>query len=234
MAMAGPASLDFDFESVLLSWQDVENFLYPDSNPYESSMVHMMTGAATHSSPTAVAPSLAVTSAQSSGPLKGAGAANEVYDDLLDLDFILNNTSDSSMYPEDGTLKVKQEPMAGHDPLPDFHSAFLDIPDIKYDTLTGPVAINSRGQTGVSVVPSSGSPNGATTAATSAGLALKAGQGQTEFKPMVPKMEYQPSACTTYTGTFTVNSHFPDAYLSTHDLSPSRTHLTPGFPRTPR
>lgn len=60
----------------------------------------------------------------------------DAYDELLDFDFILANTMDNtSMYPEDTGLKIKNEPMssASPDPLPDFHSTFLDIPDIKFD-----------------------------------------------------------------------------------------------------
>ncbi|XP_014774400.1 Krueppel-like factor luna isoform X1 [Octopus bimaculoides] len=54
------------------------------------------------------------------------------YEHLLDLDFILNNTAENqSLYQEEPTMKIKQETL---EPLPDFHSAFLDIPDIKFDT----------------------------------------------------------------------------------------------------
>ncbi|GAB1601638.1 dendritic arbor reduction protein 1-like [Argonauta hians] len=53
------------------------------------------------------------------------------YEHLLDLDFILNNTAENqSLYQEEPVMKIKQERI---EPLPDFHSAFLDIPDIKFD-----------------------------------------------------------------------------------------------------
>lgn len=61
----------------------------------------------------------------------------ELYDDLLDLDFILSNTMDNniSLYQDDTRTKVKQEPDM-QESLPDFNSSFLDIPDIKFDTLS--------------------------------------------------------------------------------------------------
>nr|KAG5705272.1 hypothetical protein BaRGS_010723 [Batillaria attramentaria] len=191
------------------SWQDVENFLYPDNTPYESSMVNMMTGTptpVTHS-PTSAMPNSPVNSVTGGNPgVKG----NDVYDDLLDLDFILNNTSESSMYTDDaagvGGHKVKQEPMSGHDPLPDFHSAFLDIPDIKYDSMTSvaqpPV---------VSTAVSSSSP---TSSPVNGGM-----------KGMVVKHEY-PSPCTSYTGTLTI---IPTSQLPPrHPLNfPLPGHISP-------
>lgn len=58
----------------------------------------------------------------------------EPYDDLLDFDFILSNTMDNStMYPEENGLKIKQEISNMPSSLPDFNATFLDIPDIKSD-----------------------------------------------------------------------------------------------------
>lgn len=66
---------------------------------------------------------------------QGSCVNQELYDDLLDLDFILSNTVDNniSLYQDDIRAKVKQEPDVS-DGLPDFNSSFLDIPDIKFDT----------------------------------------------------------------------------------------------------
>lgn len=80
-----------------------------------------------------------------------SSSSKENFDDLLDLDFILNNSlihDEGSFYSEDSLCQVKQEEVnhaevccgAGvhrHDDpsgyLPDFQSAFVDIPDIKLE-----------------------------------------------------------------------------------------------------
>ncbi|KAK7101078.1 Kruppel-like factor 1 [Littorina saxatilis] len=175
------------------SWQEVENFLYPDNTPYESSMMHMMTS--DHQSPGSHMPSSPVSTATPSPG--GMKAALEAYDDLLDLDFILNNSSDTSLYAEDGiALKVKQEP----DTLPDFHSAFLDIPDIKYDTESRHTNAMIGSPIAASVAPVLGS-------APSPPLPVGAG-----MKPLTMKNEYA-SSCQSYTGTLTV---IPTSQLSPH------------------
>ena len=115
-------------------WQDVENFLYP-----EMAMIQMPES-----------PQQAVGSPgqqqMAGNPTPPVSPSNETYDELLDLDFILSNTIlDANMYPEDagGLVKIKQEfipdvsannrQQQHQNTLPDFNSAFLDIPDIKLE-----------------------------------------------------------------------------------------------------
>ncbi|XP_076463081.1 uncharacterized protein LOC143295330 [Babylonia areolata] len=198
------------------SWQEVENFLYPDNTPYESSMLHMMTSQSSTLLPSSSSSPITAASSSSSSPSSSSSSSStssssslkpsEVYDDLLDLDFILSNTSETSMYCED--MKVKQEP----DPLPDFHSAFLDIPDIKYDTAPAPrlphdVVVGAA----PSPVPPHPSPAGAAATPTSTGL-----KG-------VLKHEYQQSACNSYTGTLTV---IPTSQIPAHHLH-NFSHISP-------
>ena len=149
------------FVCVFQTWQDIEPLLYCDNTPYESSMVQMMADAMRASPEVANIPSpgMPVSPSGSTGTaistpgsspsysasVKSPGQmspgnqqlspmSQEQYDELLDLDFILNNTSEANLYPEDTGMKIKQEPISAPEPLPDFHSAFLDIPDIKFDS----------------------------------------------------------------------------------------------------
>ncbi|KAK3609911.1 hypothetical protein CHS0354_036677 [Potamilus streckersoni] len=154
-------SSKFDENELQNAWQDVENLLYQD-NPYENSMMSMMDQMRSNVSQSLGSPDspmmgspvqspaqagnnlISMSMAQSPAAQQlsprhnGSSSPNQqytAYDDLLDLDFILSNTMDnSSMYPEDAGMKVKQEPLAGQETLPDFHSTFLDIPDIKFDS----------------------------------------------------------------------------------------------------
>ncbi|KAL8604715.1 hypothetical protein ACOMHN_017674 [Nucella lapillus] len=186
------------------SWQEVENFLYPDNTPYESSMVYMMTS---QSSPSSIMPP-SPTNTATAAPIP-TNKPSEVYDDLLDLDFILSNTSETSMYSDEAGLKVKQEP----DPLPDFHSAFLDIPDIKYDTTHEVVGAMVSSPVAGSVAPPTAATSPVGSAPTSLGLGMKG----------VMKHEYQPSACNSYTGTLTV---IPTSQIQAHHLQ-SFSHISP-------
>ena len=93
-----------------------------------------------------------------SPPVSPADAEYQAYDELLDLDFILANTlcdNNMNMYPEDAGLikNVKMEPNTsqcsssskplpsahsnndslGLSSLPDFNSAFIEIPEIKLE-----------------------------------------------------------------------------------------------------
>lgn len=129
-------------------WQEVEKYLY-ETQQYEQTMLQSpdQLKANFPASPVSPAhspssPSSSVYSCNSPGstgsgsPLPhGANCVNqELYDDLLDLDFILSNTMDHnniSLYQDDTRAKVKREPEM--ESLPDFNSSFLDIPDIKYD-----------------------------------------------------------------------------------------------------
>ncbi|GFN94105.1 krueppel-like factor 5 [Plakobranchus ocellatus] len=169
---------------------EVDNFLYPDNTPYETSMMSMLndslraspasptvsssptpspesyrqeippspTSAAAaagwamplldidtnrHNSNTAKSscgsPSGYVQGGRSSGGLEPMTSQSEddldFYEELLDLDFILNNTVDESPSEENISRQtIKQELQNQQSGLPDFPSAFLDIPDIKLDT----------------------------------------------------------------------------------------------------
>ncbi|CAL1531141.1 unnamed protein product [Lymnaea stagnalis] len=238
------------------NWTDVENFLYPDNTPYETSMMNILNDNAMRSSPLSPMPTPdspgapnSVCSSSSSafsspnpysphhGPMSigspgsssqvssGSPAPHEnIYDDLLDLDFILNNTAERSMYEEgNGAAKVKLEP--GHvtsDGLPDFSSTFLDIPDIKFDdelnnnmlmmncTLTGTGMTNLSG----SKVNTQNSPLPKTMMQQQQ---LLNSTSMPEFK--LPKHEFppMPQSCTSYRGTLTA--------LPTNQLSPQNPHM---------
>lgn len=241
-----------------ITWQEVENLLYQDNTPYETSMLHIMsqtdqlnlqpvrTGhppqqptptAATSnnninannnnnnsvcipltnaslnshhmqtaqnlSSGSIVNPTSTVSINSNSGLphqtiIKQTSANGQVsymlasqrtteqmlenYEHLLDLDFILNNTADNqSLYPEESNMKIKQEP------LPDFHSAFLDIPDIKFDNDTQSENTSSHNQH--------------TAHATVSNLVSVKSEFKTPPMNIIPKQEYpsMPSSCSTYT-----------------------------------
>ena len=158
-------------------WQDVESFLCPSSDglgvlppspPYSASGSDSPTShASSPGSPPSYAASLSMISSPgsppsyaSSSPSSSTGSSNLFqdeflldYDDLLDLDFILDHTvADSnalmSMYPEDsgiGQLPASQSKMPAvavptqnkidKSALPDFHSAFIEIPEIKMEPM---------------------------------------------------------------------------------------------------
>ena len=93
-------------------------------------------------------PSASSNSSMNSPPPPNSSCVNqELYDELLDFEFILSNTMDSnnlSLYPEDTCLKVKQEPgLQDQSSLPTFHSSFMDIPHIKFDNCTGDESDNT-------------------------------------------------------------------------------------------
>ncbi|KAJ8306077.1 hypothetical protein KUTeg_016622 [Tegillarca granosa] len=145
-----PASTYEENIDISNTWHDVESLarLYQDNTPYESSMLQALdqmrsTPSSIPSSPPCISsvptsPTNSVTASDSNKVQQqslNCERLQDTYDELLDFDFILANTMDNtSMYPEDTGLKIKNEPMsASPDPLPDFHSTFLDIPDIKFD-----------------------------------------------------------------------------------------------------
>jgi len=103
-----------DSADIVNVWQDVESFLYGDFN---------LQSKADHSRYDARSPGASSTSTHTTGSGSGIDVA-EAYNELLDLDFILNNSVHD--------VKVKQEPL---DDLciPDFSSAFTDLPDITSD-----------------------------------------------------------------------------------------------------
>ncbi|XP_077981336.1 uncharacterized protein LOC144436412 [Glandiceps talaboti] len=103
-----------DSSDIVNVWQDVESFLYGDFN---------LQSKADHSRYEARSPGASSTSTTTSGSGSGIDCL-ETYNNLLDLDFILNNSVND--------IKIKQEPL---DDLciPDFSSAFTDLPDIAID-----------------------------------------------------------------------------------------------------
>ncbi|XP_070564268.1 Krueppel-like factor 6 [Ptychodera flava] len=111
-----------DSADIINVWQDVESFLYGDFN---------LQSQADHSRYEARSPGASSTSTTTSGSGSGIDTTEICYKDLLDLDFILNNSvvEERSLYPD---VKVKQEQL---DDLciPDFSSAFTDIPDISME-----------------------------------------------------------------------------------------------------
>ncbi|KAK3091599.1 hypothetical protein FSP39_021065 [Pinctada imbricata] len=127
------------------SWQDIESLamMYQDNTPYENGMLQALdqlrgpTMVSTCANPN-------INNKQDAGSdlnhqqLQSCGSpcseARDTYDELLDFDFILSNTMENqSLYPEDNGHKIKQEQILSPESLPDFHSTFLDIPDISLD-----------------------------------------------------------------------------------------------------
>ncbi|XP_045160004.1 Krueppel-like factor 4 [Mercenaria mercenaria] len=134
-------------------WQEVEKYLYGEHQQFEqetqkfesgilSNLDQLKTGfpaspVSPAHSPSSPGSNYACNSPGGSpAPVNSWCVNQELYDDLLDLDFILSNTMDTnnlSLYADDNNgLKVKQEPVADNS-LPDFSSSFLDIPDIKLE-----------------------------------------------------------------------------------------------------
>ncbi|KAL4237025.1 zinc finger protein [Mactra antiquata] len=127
--------------------QEFEKCLYNESQQFESGVLQnferMKSGfpgspVSPANSPSSPSSNYSCNSPVSStGSPAPAGCVNqELYDDLLDFDFILANTMDTnniSLYENDGNMKVKREPGLIDNSLPDFSSSFLDIPDIKYE-----------------------------------------------------------------------------------------------------
>ncbi|BFZ16926.1 hypothetical protein BsWGS_19965 [Bradybaena similaris] len=207
-----------DFQT---NWADVDNFLYPDNTPYETSIINIFSdnfrtsaSSPVDASPDSPSSSSTTTSAYSS-PCHGStsvgspgssslssggssGPHEMIYDELLDLDFILNNSVDGSIYDDaNGCQKIKQEP--GCDGLPDFSSAFLDIPEIKFDDINRGNMLLAMCNTSTSaarpqslVQPSHQQPLGGTM------------PPMTDFK--VPKHEFPqvPQSCTSYRASLTV------------------------------
>nr|AMB26734.1 kruppel-like factor 1/2/4 [Leptochiton asellus] len=238
-AFSSSASLMSKYEDTVdlqNTWQDVENLLYPDNNPYESSMVQMISQAEpsilstasgsyitslrniTTASPIGSITTTTNTS-QLSIPHIGSMPSpqsdtdqqpRECYDDLLDLDFILTNTVDNNnMYPEDaGLLKVKLEPGTTHEPLPDFHSTFLDIPDIKLDNNMNEMMVDHH-------VPQVQQPQ----------INVKV----PDYKTVIPKQEFPPvpNTCASYNAMMTIipNAHHQMHFIPGHISPPASPEL---------
>ncbi|NP_001161575.1 KLF2-like transcription factor [Saccoglossus kowalevskii] len=124
------ANMNFsDSSDIVNVWQDVETFLYGDLNGMSSQSDTVRYEAR---SPGALSDSTATSGS-------GSGLdTTETYNDLLDLDFILNNTVENKLPTYDSCVngtKIKQEPGLADLCIPDFSSAFTDLPDIS-DNLT--------------------------------------------------------------------------------------------------
>ena len=188
--------------------------LFQDNQPYESSMLNMMEQVksirgnppmspeqVSLGSPVQRSNAATVSPAPSSASSSSGCINQDLYDELLDLDFILSNTMDNntSFYNDEPGLKVKQEPGIVSEELPSFHSAFNDIPDIKYDTfLANAENINS--------------------------LCPKTELKKTDFsKPIIPKQEFQQNL-TNSCASFNINSAMPMARQNCNPLS-SQPHL---------
>ncbi|KAH3730773.1 Krueppel-like factor 1 [Dreissena polymorpha] len=125
-------NLTGDFAEMAECWSDVGRFMY--QKPHEQHLNKSVSQALSPESPLSnYSCSSPGSSSSSSGSPAPLGVNQELYDDLLDFDFILSNTVDSniSMYSDDCGGHIKHEP--GLSSLPDFSSSFLDIPDIKFD-----------------------------------------------------------------------------------------------------
>lgn len=199
------------------TWQDVENMLFQDNQPYESSMVSMMEQV--KSTPLPASPPVSPGDSQLGSPLQRSNSATvspapsnssttssfcnqDLYDELLDLDFILSNTLDpnTSFYSEDMGLKIKQEPGLVNEELPSFHSAFNDIPDIKYDAFLSHVENMNT-------------------------ISPDAEMKKVDYsKPVIPKQEFQQSM-TNSCASYNVNQTMPLARQNCNPMSPQPQQL---------
>lgn len=163
------------------NWCDVESLalMYQDNTPYESSMLHVIDQIQGSSSVpistvnTTNSEQCNMTSyyaKQDMCSVNSCSDTQETIEDLLDFDFILSNSIDNnSLYSEDNESKVKREPVsASQEPLPDFHSTFMDIPDIKFDNCLNNNSLDMEN--------------------------IKSDFS----KPVVPKQEFTTSSCSTY------------------------------------
>ncbi|XP_059173516.1 Kruppel-like factor 1 [Physella acuta] len=229
------------------NWADVDNFLYPDNTPYETSIINILgdnlrgspgSPMGTPDSPVApgsvsshsaysspYSPQHAPMSVGSPGSSSQASSLSpaprdSIYDELLDLDFILNNTAENSMY-EDGSpcAKIKQEPNHSSEGLPDFSSTFLDIPEIKFDDDIN----NNMMMAGCNMMSNilSGSSNINSSISPMSKPMMQSQHNNNnaipEFK--IPKHEFppMPQSCTSYRGTLTV--------IPANQLPPQNTHM---------
>lgn len=141
---------------MLQMWQDIEYFLNdgltttsPLGGESRSPTTPQSYGSPDSPASSASSPgspqSLGSPATYQSAPTPPVSPDNDVYDDLLDFEFILANT----MYPEDIGMKIKQEPqspqavptsgmassISNPASLPDFNSAFIEIPEIKFENI---------------------------------------------------------------------------------------------------
>ncbi|KAH9523653.1 hypothetical protein Btru_040604 [Bulinus truncatus] len=232
------------------SWTDVENFLYPDNTPYETSLINILNenvnklsplspiaspespnsmNAGAYSSPSPYGSHHSVMSIGSPDSAVSHSSSSpephdNIYDDLLDLDFILNNTADGNVY-DDGCAKIKTEP--GQAGIPDLSSPFLDIPDIKFDD-----DINNNNSSSSMVIMNCLPVSSSSTTLNSSAPTMSSpmlhqqhhhqpqhisGAPMSEFK--IPKHEFppMPQSCTSYRGTLTV--------IPTNQLPPQNPHM---------
>ncbi|XP_013080192.1 Krueppel-like factor 5 [Biomphalaria glabrata] len=236
------------------TWSDVENFLYPDNTPYETSMINILNENANKLSPVSPlgAPespsSLSTTPSSTFSNLSPYSPSHKamsigspdsvvshtssspepqenIYDDLLDLDFILNNTADGNPL-EDGFAKVKTEP--GHISMPDLSSPFLNIPDIKFDDDMNNNMVMMNMQVMGSNIPSVSCSNASLSSSSSALSNSMMHQQHNPFQHMnnnsmtdfkIPKHEFppMPQSCTSYRGTLTV--------VPSNQLPPQNPHM---------
>ncbi|CAG5130154.1 unnamed protein product [Candidula unifasciata] len=136
------------------NWSNMENFLYPENTAYDSGFLNIPSsnfnmpqspsfGAADRtvsvSAVTPTSPHYGPMSVGSPGSSRGSSCSPDpheaIYDDLLDLDFILSNSIAGHIYNDTNSAqKIKQEPSGVvSEGLPDFSSTFLEIPEIKFD-----------------------------------------------------------------------------------------------------
>lgn len=230
------------------NWAEVDNFLYTDNTPYETSMLNILNDnmRACSQSPSSPqtnsrgspCPAMSVGSPASDSQASSLSPAPQeaTYDNLLDLDFILNNTVDASIYDQNNAIKIKQEPNTNlnntdtttnnNEGLPDFPSAFFDIPDIKFEEDINSHVLCSMNDNNNNMCISS---NAMTTIMTAqpAQQQMNSQASLPEFK--IPKTEFSPLSqpCPAYRGTLTV---IPTNQLPPHGsqmMYPAANHLSP-------
>ncbi|XP_074642215.1 uncharacterized protein LOC141899681 [Tubulanus polymorphus] len=108
------------------AWQDVENFLQQEMTAYDKMLLSGMQHDGIHGNTF-----YDMSSRLSDVPPQETYRFPEDYESLLDFDFILNNTvehmSENVNFTEEGLQRLKQSKMS----LPNFQSAFIELPEIK-------------------------------------------------------------------------------------------------------
>ncbi|WAR24930.1 KLF1-like protein [Mya arenaria] len=190
-------SLGHEYQEMAESWSEIERYIHSNNHCVDQ-LGSPLSPAQTPESPISNYSCSSPGSACTGSPAP-AGVNQELYDDLLDLDFILSNTVDNnmSMYQDEMSCKIKQEPGLVEG-LPDFSSSFLDIPDIKYDSC------NSGN---MDTMPS---------------LCPEVESNKMDFNKQV-KQEYSSSSC----ASFNVNASVPSSiHHSCAPVSPQQTHMS--------
>ena len=133
------------------AWQDVENFLQQEMNTYDKVL---MSSSMTHDS-------ISACYDRANPPTYETMRPAEEYDELLDFDFILNNSSQhGNSDSTDGCISYTDESLqklkVAQSALPNFQSAFIELPDgvkAEYTNIEHPYCQQQRTLTSLGLSP---------------------------------------------------------------------------------